>query len=905
MSTAKRFLGTRPSSPRCPHSLQIERLEQRLVMSGVQAADALSNALVTHPLANEASTIIASVQDVHGDAAHSAAVAGFDRFKSFGEIKEFLLSEAIEYYKGTFGQAYIPWSYVWFNGGNVPGFTNFNMELADTTHVLLSTTTYTSVNYSGTNTQVAGVDEADLMETDGKYLYMISSGELAIVDIRSTDHPKIACRLQLDRGVSSMYLSGDRLTLISQPNLNFYLSTTPSNFEITVLDISQRTQPKVVQRTLMEGSLVDSRAIGDKVYLVINNNQMPPAPQVVNMDGTPVEGYTYDPNAQYRYETEQEYRSRTTEYFDKCALPLFASYDAKGKQISTGFISDPKRVFKAGESDDSHNMTTVAVIDMHSRQYDPADAISLFGCNASQIYASKNNLYLFSKNYNSNGQFTDIRKIDLAGPNGRLEFTAKGTVNGYMLDQFSADEYNGFLRIATTGNMWEEQFNTQNYLFVLKQTGNTLTIAGSIEDLSPNEQIYSVRFLGDQAYVVTFRRFDPLFAIDLRDPTAPEVKGQLDIPGFSNYLQSIDGGLLIGFGRDADPVSGWYQDPQISLFDVSDLSNPQLLDRFTLDNGCQWISNLFSDHHAVAYYPDSHILTVSVPDMRNMGPDSWLYGVNDFYVFRVDTSETSADLELLGKIEHDDSVLRSVEIDNKLISISNDSIEVHNINDPQLIYATLSLNENNDTHPITLPPLPGIPRPIIAEPIIPSPIFSPIYVISPILFDPISVEIGYLPEIIPAKSLSITTDLAAANKPETDITLGQLDVKKFDIPSRSVDRPSQIPWRSVDRQFQLNFPSERTVDDHTKQENTGSFTGNALRNEPDRALPISNSRHHAQTLSSFDSVHSIGNANLLSELTFGDKQSNEKEDKEEWMTDALLRDVSSVRLSPPRLMERL
>ena len=166
------------------------------------------------------------------------------------------------------------------------------------------------------------------------------------------------------------------------------------------------------------------------------------------------------------------------------------------------------------------------------------------------------------------------------------------------------------------------------------------------------------------------------------------------------------------------------------------------------------------------------------------------------------------------------------------------------------------------------------------------------------------------------QTLSYIADLPVANKLETDITLGQLNVQESDILSRSVDRLSQvpscnldrlpqIPSRSVDRVSQLYFLSDRTVDDHAKHENSAPIPGNTLRDEPDRVPPMLNIRHHEQTSSPFDSVHSVGDANRLTELIYKDQQHNEEADKEEWMTDALLRDVSSVRLRLPRLMERV
>ena len=861
MSTAKRSTFRRKNRSRRPRRLQVEQLEHRLVMSGMPVTEALAVAVTAEQTMADVPMLIAPVTNESGADTTRTFDTGFERYNSLEEIKNYMLAEAIKQNRDTFGTEIF-----WHKRNNYDldtgigiidiGFRMFGGEMLGVGAMTLATA---SNSYSDTNTQVAGVDEADLMETDGNYLYMLSRGELVIIDVRSVDKPTIASRMRLDRSVASMYLAGDRLTLISQPNYGYaaiglasidYTPSTP-NFEVTVLDIADRTAPKVAQRTFLEGSLIDSRAIGDRVYLVINDGKSLPGPVIVNMDGSYLKSNTYDPDARYRYETEQEYRQRMGEYMEKFVLPRFASYDGEGKEIASGFISDPTKIYKPDESGSWGALTTVAVIDMTSNVPGPVDAISLMGRSDTQVYVSQENLYLIG--FYGWPEKTLIRKIDLVGDGGKLEFVAKGTVDGSVLDQFSVDEYEGFLRIATTEG-WGS--TSDNHLFVLKQSGKDLKIIGSVDGLAPGERIYSARFMGDQAYVVTFRQIDPLFAIDLSDPTAPVVKGELEIPGFSNYLQSVEGGLLIGLGRN-----GGFSEPQISLFDVGDMSNPQLIDRITIPTGYFW-GGIFDDHHVVAYYPESDILTVSVPDVNDEAETNyWNYDENDLYVFRIDTSEASAGLEMLGKIEHNDSVTRSVRIEDRLISISNESIEVHELTNPDVVTATLLLNENSGIQPIVLPPV--VSPPIVQPPVIPQPNpWNRFLVIEPIIMVPGEILVIDPVITVPGKRVPIAPEnVPEAQRPDTypAVPLASNVGEKVNSDQRliygligkvfgdhatvdslyasgfndivTLDSRLEIELRSVDRAFQPRSLTIKTVDNHVNYKQYESFFENISRVE--------------------------------------------------------------------------
>ena len=223
--------------------------------------------------------------------------------------------------------------------------------------------------------------------------------------------------------------------------------------------------------------------------------------------------------------------------------------------------------------------------------------------------------------------------------------------------------------------------------------------------MAPGEELYSVRFLGERAFVVTFgpdggNWIDPLFTIDLSDPAAPRIEGELEIPGFSNYLQLIDGQFLLGLGRNADESNGRQLEPQVSLFDVSDFANPSLTDRVSFGDVGSW-SDAFFNHHAVSYFPEQQILAVpldtwfpySLPILREgdaaAGESPLPAWLSQLWVFRIDTTpDTTPDaageprIRVLGTIQHDSTILRSLRIGEQLFSISTDTIQVHDIFDP-------------------------------------------------------------------------------------------------------------------------------------------------------------------------------------------------------------------------------
>ncbi|SIT70483.1 beta-propeller domain-containing protein [Edaphobacillus lindanitolerans] len=418
--------------------------------------------------------------------------------------------------------------------------------------------------HSETNTQVEGVDEGDIVKTDGEYLYAATGGEgVRITDIRNPEKPVQIAELPGSQEFMPMelYLDGDTLAVIGH---RYFDLPIPKSFEggeksagsimpaggtavtVRLYDVGNPAKPKLLQEAGSEGWYLSSRLTNGILYIVTNVQQMGWAIE----EGRDVRPFTYD--------TGKERSLSPMETGDITILP---GTDGDAYSVITSISL---------EGDKAGSVKTKAYLG-----------------SGSGLYMSKEHLYITSSTFGPwlmRGDGTDLSstsifKFGLDGTDVR--FLASGEVSGRPLNQFSMDEHKGYFRIAVTeGDMWDEQRPSESAIHVfdakMKETG-------SVGGLARGERIYSARFMGDRGYVVTFRETDPLFALDLSDPAAPKVLGELKIPGFSNYLHPLGKDHLIGFGEHTIVTGGTDgKEPvvrtagmKISLFDVSDMANPK------------------------------------------------------------------------------------------------------------------------------------------------------------------------------------------------------------------------------------------------------------------------------------------------------------------------------------------
>jgi uncharacterized secreted protein with C-terminal beta-propeller domain len=541
-----------------------------------------------------------------------------------------------------------------------------------------------ATSFSTTNTQEAGVDEADIVKNDGEFVYVLRGGELIIVDAWPAQDAAVISRTAVEGHPLAMYVEQRRALIFSYvyPDpvpldpfavrpLGARAIFIPTSLKLTLLDLADPAAPGVVAETYLDGSYTTSRRIDDRLYVVLNNWLPMPSPWLTIADtGSLVES---PDDFMKRIETTP------LEEF----LPQFRTIEhaAGGPRETTGsLLTDCSAVYKS-PSDDWWSMSTVLAFDLSSTALEPLDSATVLG-HVNVTYTSAENLYLVQQNWAGDGPVTNIHKVSL-GDDVRVE--ASGEVPGNVLNQFALDEESVFLRIATTTTEIGDDgsWHTANNLYVLAEDGESLNIVGSLEGLAPDERIFAARFLSDHGFLVTFRQIDPLFALDLSNATDPKVIGELHVPGFSRYLHPVDDSHLLSIGREDRSL-------QVSLFDVSDLHNPIQVDRYfiTPDGGWNW-SEAEWDHHAFGYYPDFQTLAIPVSGSRPVpGPDSDGDGVADYQTWTYESDlwvlavDLAAGFTLRGQVDHDSPVQRSLRIGDMLYSIATNTIKVQPVTDP-------------------------------------------------------------------------------------------------------------------------------------------------------------------------------------------------------------------------------
>lgn len=499
-----------------------------------------------------------------------------------------------------------------------------------------------STDFSTTNIQVEGVDEADIVKSDGKYIYVVSGNKVIIIEAYPAESARILSEIQENGNPTEIFINGDKLVVFGRTFVRVY-------------DVSCKGEPTLKRDVSFDGNYFDSRMIGGYVYVIVIS---PPI------------YYT-------REGSEDSYvgvKSRIPEIKFEITLP----------EIS---INGNVRTIRATEiyyfdvPDYSYEFTTIMTINTESDDEEITTETILMGT-AHNIFVSQNNIYITYTNswyiplVDENEDWTEkttIHKIAIA--NGEIEYKSQGEVPGCVLNQFSMDEYQGYFRIATTTG-WSDQ----NHVYILD---GDLNIVGKLEGLAPGERIYSARFIGNRAYLVTFREVDPLFVLDLKDPNNPKVLGTLKIPGYSDYLHPYDKNHVIGVGRETGV--------KVALFDVSDLENPREISKYEIGN---WSTDSYAlyDHRAFLFSRPRNLLVMPIG----------YYCQQEAYVFNVSLEDG---IVLKGKITHmesdetwpyenynsptwiypwyyhDYSVKRALYIDNVLYTISDGLVKMTDLKD--------------------------------------------------------------------------------------------------------------------------------------------------------------------------------------------------------------------------------
>ena len=480
-----------------------------------------------------------------------------------------------------------------------------------------STSAGSDGDFSSTNVQVAGVDEPDIVKTDGNRILAVAQGRLHYVDV-SGDQPQYVDSVELMSGWGhEIFIRDDRAlvfttayggeptpidgVVIDGPARDIFFGGSPTAL-VQEVDLSNPSAMEVVSELRVEGSYLSARAVGDTVWM--------------SMSSYPVQFQFVYPSGPTAEEAAERVNKEIAATADLDAwLPNFHFIGSSG--TAEGLVPDCDQLYTPAEFD---GFTVLSVLSFSlAEPLGTGDAASVLA-DGHTLYGSGQSIYLASSTPVWAEPVTDGDSVSISAPSewtttvhkfsvstdGPARYEATGTVEGHLLNQFSMDEHNDYFRVATTiGEPWDTE-TSESQVAVLEQQGRRLVEVGLVGDLGRGERIFSVRFAGDVGYVVTFRQVDPLYVIDLADPTAPSVAGELKIPGFSTYLHPIGDGLLIGVGQDADDT-GRTRGTKVSLFDVGNPANPIELDVIVFPDAhseAEW------DHRAFLYWAPEEMVAI-------------------------------------------------------------------------------------------------------------------------------------------------------------------------------------------------------------------------------------------------------------------------------------------------------
>lgn len=492
--------------------------------------------------------------------------------------------------------------------------TNNSVSMLDTTtesameksEISLDTErTNENLDYSKTNVQVEGVDEADIVKTDGNYIYYVTSNKIVIVNAQNSNDLKIVSEIKYEEKEnfypSELYVNNNKLIVIGEENSNSYRKLIAVDIAYPIDDkahtiakvynIENKDNPKLDREVKIEGSYLSSRMIGDNIYFIANKD---------------IYSYMFK-DKEISELNEEEFKPRyidtATSEEEKC----LAYYD----------------IYYFPESEDTSYLN-IAGFNINNNE--EANVQTYLGA-GTDIYVAEDNLYITRVKYeykdsklygyyNNHDVNTYIYKFKLE--NSKPTYVEAGSVPGAVLNQFSMDEKDEYFRIATTDSKsWNSETDTNN-LYILDENLKTI---GKIEGLAKGEKIYSVRFMGNRAYMVTFVETDPLFVIDLSEPTNPIVLGELKIPGYSKYLHPYDETHIIGFGENTktNEHGGVVTDGmKMALFDVSNPVKPKEL--YSIDIGDRGTySEILNNHKALLFSKEKNIIAFPISISEEVG----------------------------------------------------------------------------------------------------------------------------------------------------------------------------------------------------------------------------------------------------------------------------------------------
>lgn len=635
------------------------------------------------------------------------------QFQSEDELMEMISGSQSSQYYGLSGMA--------------RNFANADMameQVAPTAGAEMAKTTSSSsssggVEFSGTNNQEENVDEADILKTDGDFIYTISDNVLYIVDALPGEESEVVSTIDFDENMpTGLFIDGDHMAVFG----NFYDNDWFQNVDFTprhgmtfynIYDVSDRENPKLIKEYKFEGRYYNGRLLDGYSYiLVMNQPYNRPTPMPYYWDGTT--RHNIEIGDMYYYNVPYNYPQLMTVH----AVDLEGAQELSSKAVMVEgsqnmYMSENSIYITYTEWINEYELQTDIMIELLEDQVTESDKelIQKIKETDNEVLSQYekeqkiNNIYLSYLNFMGQEEreeleeeaeellkkkieameyleYTVINKIDV--DDGDINPVANGKVPGRIINQFSMDEYEDVLRIGTTVSARWSRFGidrteSENNVYTLDEE---LDIIGELVGLAEGESIYSTRFIGDRLYMVTFRQIDPFFVIDLSDPENPAELGKLKIPGFSRYLHPYDEDVIIGIGQDAS-TTGRTKGLKISLFDVSDVEEPEEISKFVTEERYAQSTALY-EHKAFLFNKERNLLVI--PAYSNSY--SWQEEQQEYngaFVFHIDKQQ----IKLRGLVDHSmaassrygPTVERSLFIEDLLYTKSPKLIRVNALDD--------------------------------------------------------------------------------------------------------------------------------------------------------------------------------------------------------------------------------
>ena len=521
-------------------------------------------------------------------------------------------------------------------------------------------------DYTTTNTQVAGVDEADFVKNDGKRIFVLSGNRLYVNKSWPAEQLANASSLEIEGWPREMFLDENNHVVVfstvwhpypfdkTQGDVacdamwcGYYNANT---VKVTVVDVADLANPQVTQEYFLPGYYENSRRVGNAVRVVLGDQFRWPKDMrwyPEDSSGTLYQDKTRLAKAfdQLMATNEQVIRAAALQDW----LPNAKRRDANGTWVDVPYnCSD----FHRTNAPTKLGLVTVATLNLATPDQPPARTSIV--AESGEVFASGRHLYVASRHWwwwpeLGQSDYTYLHKFDITQPD-RAVYVASGGVDGHIIDQFSMDEDSrGYFRVATTistrvedtsnPDNWWGQMQTVSRVSVLGESNGTLALIGQTEDLAPGERVFSSRFVEEKGFVVTFRQVDPLFTIDLSDPQNPRKVGELKIPGFSSYIHPLGANHLLTIGTHVDENQNWQSRAvKLTVFDVTDMTQPR--EAFTQTIGTAYgHSEAQWDHKAFNYFPAKKLLAIPFSDWNpSWNGNYWDSFVSELRVFNIDTA---------------------------------------------------------------------------------------------------------------------------------------------------------------------------------------------------------------------------------------------------------------------------